>query len=135
MRRALFILLLVVVSLVNIVFAQDIPTDSSPKFFQKISVNSNKIEIIVDYQTKYIVNLNQEMELLRLDDNGKEVSRTKAIQASASQSEKEREDLKLITWNNSEATFEFSYECGIPACDPPVLNKYLFQVKGLWKRK
>jgi len=134
MKTISFILLVITsLFLTSAVFAQSASV-CTPKLFKRISVDSNKIEIIADDQTKYIVNLNREMELQKLDDNGKEVSRSKAVQASISPGEEMGEDLKLIEWNENKATFELSYECGRPACEPPILSKCLFTVKDSWER-
>jgi len=129
----LTLLIITFIFFTSAVFAQSVLA-CTPKLFKKIIVDSNKIEIIVNGKTKYIVNLNREMELQKLDDNGKEISRSKALQASVSPGEEIGEDLKLIEWNENKATFELSYECGMPACEPPILSKCLFTVKGSWDR-
>lgn len=141
MRRAISVLVLTMIVFFcwnNFSFAVDASNNCEPKVFTKVTVANNAIEIIGGSDSryaKYIIEPEQGMKLLRFDSSGKEISRTKVDEAVTWPGEEVSEQLRLLEWNGSSATFKLSYGCSMPACNPPQIKRCIFKVQGHWEKK
>lgn len=138
-----FVMLILVISsfsVQQVISAEKSVSSCAPRFFDKITVKNDAVEIIdiqiSGYVNRFVIKPDREMDLYGYDNKGNQKfleEKQKYIFADIGDELGER--LELLEWNDNTAVFKLIPECYMPACEMADVKDCVFKITDNWERK